>query len=179
MSATVTTEDHLKKIVTTLKSTTFESPIITVVYVSGTNTSIQLLGQMIKSVRECVSPKPTEMMTTPCYIGKRWTEINEQDQNSYVEIMGGILKLTIKQQVDHCILHEHYLDERYATADSRFHVRTMLDKLMKIVPLPKKVKKIDNTGGVLNFGTNKAQTVTRAQEPEKTAGGFLIQNLNE
>ena len=177
MTATVTTDEHLKSIVTALKSTTLESPIITVVYVSGTNTSIQLLGNMIKSIRECVSPKPTEMMTSPCYIGKRWSEISEQDQNSYVEMMGEILKLTMKQGVNHCILHEQYLDERYATADSKFHVRTMMDKLMKIVPLPKKVKKIDNTGGVLNFGNNRVQTVTRAQEPEKTDDGFVIGTL--
>ena len=72
---------------------------------------------------------------------------------------------------------EQYLDERYATADSKFHVRTMMDKLMKIVPLPKKVKKIDNTGGVLNFGNNRAQDVTRAQEPEMTEDGCQIKNL--
>ena len=177
MTATVTTEEHLKKIVASLKGTTLESPIITVVYVSGTNTSIQLLGKMIKSIRECVSPKPTEMMTSPCYIGKRWSEISEQDRNSYVEMMGEILKLTMKEEVNHCILHEQYLDERYATADSKFHVRTMLEKLMKIVPLPRRVKKIDHAGGVLNFGNNKVQNVIRATEPEKTADGCIVENL--
>ena len=132
---------------------------------------------MIKDIRECVVPKPMEMMTTPCYIGKMWSEIGEQDKSSYVEMLGEILKLTNKQEVNHCILHEAYLDERYATADSKFHVRTMLDKLMKVIPLPKKVKKIDTTGGILNFGNNRAQTVTRANEPEKTADGCFVQDL--
>ena len=71
----------------------------------------------------------------------------------------------------------HHHHERYVTADSKFHVRTMLDKLMKVIPLPKKVKKIDTTGGILNFGTNKAQTFTRAHEPEKTADGCFVQDL--
>ena len=177
MTATVTTDDHLKKVVAQLKGATLESPIITVVYVSGTNTSMDLLGKMIKSVRECTETKPVEMMTTPCYIGKAWVELSEQDVSSYVEMLGEIMKLTTKNQVNHCILHEPYLDERYATADSKFHVRTMMDKLMRIMPLPKKVKKIDHTGGVLNFGTNKAQTVTRANEPEKTSDGCIVENL--
>ena len=177
MTATVTTDEHLKQIVTALKAAALESPIIAVVYVSGTNTSIQLLGNMIKKIRECVVPKPREMMTSPCYIGKTWSEIEEQAANSFVEMLGETLKLTTKQQVNHCILHEPYLDERYASADSKYHVRTMLDKLMKVIPLPKKVKKIDTTGGILNFGTNKAQTFTRANEPEKTADGCFVQNL--
>ena len=155
MSATVTTDDHLKQVVASLKGTTLESPIITVVYVSGTNTSLDLLGKMIKSVRECIVSKPVEMMTTLCYIGKTWGELGEQDASSYVEMLGETLKLTTKEQVNHCILHQPYLDERYATADSKFHVRTMMDKLMKILPLPRKVKKINHTGGVLNFGNNK------------------------
>ena len=113
MTATVTTDEHLKQIVTALKAATLESPIIAVVYVSGTNTSIQLLGNMIKKIRECVVPKPREMMTSPCYIGKKWSEIEEQAASSFVEMLGETLKLTTKQQVNHCILHEPYLDERY------------------------------------------------------------------
>ena len=178
MTASVTTDEHLKNIVTALKAATLESPIITVVYVSGMNTSIDLLGKIIKNVRECVVPKPTEMMTTPCYIGKTWSELSEQDVSSYVEMLGEILKLTTKNQVNHCILHEPYLDQRYATADSKFHVRTMMDKLMKVVPLPKKVKKIDTTGGILNIGTNRTQNSIRAQEPEMTTDGFLVKDLN-
>ena len=178
MTATVTSDEHLKNVVTALKATSFESPIITVVYVSGTNTSVDLLGKMIKNVRECVVPKPTEMMTTLCYIGKTWSELSEQDVSSYVEMLGETLKLTAKNQVNHCILQEPYLDQRYATADSKFHVRTMMDKLMKVVPLPKKVKKIDTTGGILNIGTNRAQNVVRAHEPEQTTDGFLVKNLN-
>ena len=123
--------------------------------------------------------KPTEMMTTPCYIGKTWSELSEQDVSSYVEMLGEIMKLTMKNQVNHCILHEPYLDQRYATADSKFHVRTMLDKLMKVIPLPKKVKKVDTTGGVLNFGANRTQNVTRAQEPERTTDGYLVKNLSD
>ena len=65
MTATVTTEDHLKQVVTALKAATLETPIIAVVYVSGTNTSIQLLGQMIKKIRECIVPKScTRYQTT-------------------------------------------------------------------------------------------------------------------
>ena len=52
-----------------------------------------------------------------------------------------------------------------------------MDKLMKVIPLPKKVKKNEFTGGVLNFGNNLAQDTTRAQEPAKTVDGYLVQNL--
>ena len=82
MTATVTSVDHLTKIATALKAATLESPIIAVVYVSGTNTTIQLLGQMINKIRECVTPKPAEMMTTPCYVGKTWDEIDQNERHS-------------------------------------------------------------------------------------------------
>ena len=177
MTAPVTSEEHLKNIVKALKAATLEAPIIAVVYISGTNTTIQLLGQMIKQIRECVLPKPAEMMTTPCYIGKTWSEIDENERNSYVALLGKIMELSAKEQVNFCVLNEPYLDSRYATADSKYHVRAVMDKLMKVIPLPKKVKKNEFTGGVLNFGNNLAQDTTRAQEPAKTVDGYLVQNL--
>ena len=173
MTATVTSDDHLNKIVTALKSATLEAPIIAVVYISG-NTSIQLLGQMVKKIRECITPRPAEMMTTPCYIGKKWSELNENETSTYVALLGKIMELTAKERLDFCVLNENYLDERYVTADSKYHVRTVMDKLLKVIPLPKKVKKTDATGGVLNFGNNLARGTTRAQEPAKTAEGHLI-----
>ena len=173
MTATVTSDDHLDKIVTALKSTTLEIPIIAVVYISG-NTSIQLLGQMVKKIRGCLTPKPAEMMTTPCYIGKKWCELGENEISTYVAMLGKIMELTAKERLDFCVLNENYLDERYVTADSKYHVRTVMDKLLKVIPLPKKVKKTDSTGGVLNFGNNRARDTTRAQEPAKTADGGRI-----
>ena len=52
-----------------------------------------------------------------------------------------------------------------------------MDKILKVIPLPKKVKKNDFTGGVLNFGTNLAQNTTRAQEPTQTVDGNLVKDL--
>ena len=176
MTAPVTTEEHLNKIVTALKSATLGSPIIAVVYISG-NTTIELLGKMVKKIRECVTPRPAELMTTPCYIGKRWSELADNEVNTYIALLGKIMELTAKERLDFCVLNEHYLDERYVRADSKFHVRTVLDKLQKVIPLPKKMKKNDFEGGVLNFGSNRAQDVTRAQEPEMTEDGFQIKNL--
>ena len=177
MTAPVTTDEGLLKIATALKSATLESPIVAVVYISGTKTTSQLLGKMVKTVRECVTPKPAEMMTTPCYIGKTWSEIAEAERSSYVVLLGKIMELTAKEQVNFCVLNEPYLDARYATADSKYHVRAVMDKLMKVIPLPKKVKKNDFTGGVLNFGNNRAQDTTRAQEAQ-TIDGFLVKDLN-
>ena len=176
MTAPVTTEAHLNNIVTSLKSATLESPIIAVVYISG-NTTIELLGQMVKKIRDCVSPRPAEMMTTPCYVGKQWSELADNEINTYIALLGKIMELTAKERLDFCVLNEHYLDERYAKADRKFHVRTVMDKLQKVIPLPKKMKKNDFEGGVLNFGNNRAHDVTRAQEPEMTENGCQIKNL--
>ena len=52
-----------------------------------------------------------------------------------------------------------------------------MDKLMKVIPLPKKVKKNEFTGGVLNFGNNRAQDTTRAHEAQ-TIDGYLVKDLN-
>ena len=177
MTATVTSDDHLTKIATALKAATLESPIIAVVYVSGTNTTIQLLGQMINKIRECVTPKPAEMMTTPCYVGKTWDEIDQNERDSYVVLLGKIMELTAKERVNFCVLNEPYLDARYATADSKYHVRVVMEKILKVIPLPKKVKKNDLTGGILNFGNNLVQNATRAQEPTQTADGYLVKDL--
>ena len=54
----------------------------------------------------------------------------------------------------------------------------MMDKLLKVIPLPKKVKKNDFAEGLLNFGNNKAGETTRAQEPTQTVDGFLVKDLN-
>ena len=178
MTATVTSDDHLNKIVTALKSTTLEIPIIAVVYISG-NTSIQLLGDMVKKIRDCVTPRPAEMMTTPCYVGKKWSELDENEVSTYVALLGKIMELTAKERLDFCVLNENYLDERYVTADTKYHVRTVMDKILKVIPLPKKVKKNDFTGGVLNFGSNRAQsTTTRAQEPTQSVDGYLVKDIN-
>ena len=93
-------------------------------------------------------------------------------------LLGKIMELTAKEQVNFCVLNEPYLDARYATADSKYHVRAVMDKLMKVIPLPKKVKKNEFTGGVLNFGNNRAQDTTRAQEPTQTVDGYLVKDLN-
>ena len=177
MTATVTSAEHLTKIAAALKAATLVSPIIAVVYISGTSTTIQLLGQMIKKIRESVTPKPAEMMTTPCYVGKTWDEIDQNERDSYVVLLGKIMELTAKERVNFCVLNEMYLDARYATADSKYHVRTVMDKILKVIPLPKKVVKNDLTGGVLNYGNNRAQDITRAQEPTQTVDGYLVKDL--
>ena len=176
MTAPVTSETHLNNIVNSLKSATLSSPIIAVVYISG-NTSIELLGKMVKKMRECVTPRPAELMTTPCYVGKKWSELAEDQISTYIALLGKIMEMTARERLDFCVLNENYLDERYAKADSKFHVRTVLDKLQKVIPLPRKMKKNDFEGGVLNFGTNRADDVTRAQEPEMTEDGCPIKNL--
>ena len=177
MTAPVTTDDGLTKIATALKSATLESPIIAVVYISGTNTTSQLLGKMVKTVRECITPKPAQMMTMPCYTGQTWDDIAESERNTCIALLGELVKLTTKEQITHCFLNEPYLDERYATADNKYHVRTMMDKILKVIPLPKKVKKNDFAEGLLNFGNNKAGETTRAHEPTQTIDGFIIKDI--
>ena len=132
---------------------------------------------MINKIRECVTPKPAEMMTTPCYVGKTWDEIDQNERDSYVVLLGKIMELTAKERVNFCVLNEPYLDARYATADSKYHVRVVMEKILKVIPLPKKVKKIHLSGGILNFGNNLVQNATRAQEPTQTADGYLVKDL--
>ena len=96
---------------------------------------------MVKTVRECIKPKPAEMMTTPCYTGQTWDDIAEVERNSCIALLGELVKLTTKEQITHCFLNEPYLDERYVTADTKYHVRTMMDKILRVIPLPKKLKK--------------------------------------
>ena len=179
MTAPATTDEGLLKIATALKSATLETPIVAVVYISGTKTTSQLLGKMVKTVRECVTPKPAEMMTTPCYTGQTWGDIDENERNSCIALLGEFIKLTTKEQITHCFLNEPYLDQRYITADTKFHVRTMMDKLLKVIPLPKKVKKNDFAEGTLNFGNNKAGETTRAQEPTVTVDGYIVKDISK
>ena len=141
MTAPTTSETGLKNIAASLKSTTLGSPIVAVVYIAGTNTTSQLLGQMVKTIRECVAPKPAEMMTMPCYVGQTWGDIAENERNTCIALMGELIKLTTKEQITHCFLNEPYLDQRYVSADAKYHVRTMMDKLLKVIPLPKRVKR--------------------------------------
>ena len=57
-----------------------------------------------------------------------------------------IMELTAKERVNFCVLNEPYLYARYATAESKYHVRAVMDKILKVIPLPKKVVKNDLTG---------------------------------
>ena len=92
---------------------------------------------MVKKMRECVTPRPAELMTTPCYVGKKWSELAEDQISTYIALLGKIMEMTARERLDFCVLNENYLDERYAKADSKFHVRTVLDKLQKVIPLPR------------------------------------------
>ena len=118
-------------------------------------------------------------MTTPCYTGQTWGDIDENERNSCIALLGELIKLTTKEQITHCFLNERYLDQRYVTADTKYHVRTMMDKLLKVIPLPKKVKKNDFAEGLLNFGNNKAGETTRAQEPTVTVDGYIVKDISK